>query len=301
MWLPRLACPDCREPLAESDGGAHVCPRCGVRYERRGGILRFLSTGQLEAMEPFINQYRAVRQRDGYRETAPEYCRMLPVVAPTDPHAAEWRIRRESYAHLQQRGLPGIWRGPVQVLDLGAGNGWLSHRLASLGHRAVALDQLDDEADGLGACRHYPVSFAAVQADFNALPFMAGQFDVVVLNGSLHYSPDPAATLVEARRVLVDGGTIVVMDSPMFRRARDGEAMVSAQMRSFASDYGVQDAVRPGVGFLTFGDLRRWAQSLGLQGRFIPSLGPWGWRIRRQVARLRLRRQPAAFGVWVAQ
>ncbi len=88
----------------------------------------------------------------------------------------------------------------MRVLDLGAGSGWLSHRLATLGYRVVAVDRLDDEADGLGACRHYPIAFPAVQADFDALPFEPHQFDLVVFDGSLHYSPNPAATLARGAR-----------------------------------------------------------------------------------------------------
>ena len=301
MWLPQFACPECREALVQDTAGAFLCVSCQHRYERRDGIYRFLSRSRSDQAAPFLQQYRAVRAQDGYREAAPEYYRMLPVVPQNNPRAAEWRIRRESYAHFQQRALPGVWQGPIRALDLGAGSGWLSHRLASFGHQAVAVDRLDDEVDGLGACRHYPVTFAVVEADFDALPFEAGQFDVVILNSSLHYSPDPAATLAEARRMLVAGGSLVVMDSPMFARARDGQAMVDAQRLAFMTHYGVTDVVRPGVGFLTFDALNRMAVALGLRGQFFPTRGPFGWRVRRQLSRLRLRRAPAAFGVWVAQ
>jgi SAM-dependent methyltransferase len=194
-----------------------------------------------------------------------------------------------------------VWQGPIHALDLGAGSGWLSHRLASFGHHAVAVDRLDDEVDGLGACRHYPVTFAVVEADFDALPFEPAQFDVVILNSSLHYSADPAATLGEARRMLVPGGALVVMDSPMFFRASDGRKMVDAQRHTRASDDAVTTMARPGVGFLTFADLDRLASDLGLRPQFFRSRGPFGWRFRRQLSRLRLRRSPAAFGVWVAQ
>src|SRR5262245_2819195 len=222
MWLPQFVCPECRASLVQDTAGGVLCAACQQRYERRDGIYRFLSRSRSDGAAAFTQQYRAVREQDGYRATAPEYYRMLPVVAQNNPRADEWRIRRESYAHFQQRALPGVWQGPIRALDLGAGSGWLSHRLASFGHYAVAVDRLDDEVDGLGACRHYPVTFAAVEADFDALPFEPAQFDVVILNSSLHYSPDPAATLAEAKRMLVNGGSLVVMDSPMFASARDG-------------------------------------------------------------------------------
>ena len=233
--------------------------------------------------------------------TSPEYYRMLPCVAPDDPHAAEWCLRRESYAHLQSRALPAAGMGGVRVLDLGAGCGWLSHRLSLFGHRVVAVDRLDDAADGLGACRHYPVPFTAVQADFDALPFEPGQFDLAVFTGSLHYSPDPAATLAESRRMLAAGGALAVMDSPMFAREADGRAMVADEDRRMQSEHGLTDVVRPGIGFLTFAAIERAFRSLGLTGRFFRSRGPMAWRARRQLAWLRLGRAPAAFGVWVAQ
>jgi SAM-dependent methyltransferase len=189
----------------------------------------------------------------------------------------------------------------MQVLDVGAGTGWLSHRLASLGQRVVAVDALDDEADGLGAWRHYAVSFVVVQADFDALPFVAEQFDLVVFNGSLHYAPDAAATLARARRMLVPGGALVVMDSPMFRRDRDGVAMVDEKHRHFSRDLAIAGDVRPGAGYLTFARLRAIAESLDLQAQFVPTRGPLPWQLRRQFARVRLRRPPAAFGLWMAR
>ena len=301
MWLPQFACPECRETLVQDTAGAFLCRSCQQRYERREGIYRFLGPSRLHSAAPFAQDYRKIREQGGFRETAPEYYRMLPVVAQNNPRAAEWRIRRESYAHFQQRALPGVWQGPIRALDLGAGSGWLSHRLASFGHHAVAVDRLDDEVDGLGVCRHYPVAFAVVEADFDALPFEPAQFDVVILNSSLHYSPEPAATLAEARRMLVPGGSLVVMDSPMFAHASDGHAMVDAERVADVPRCGVTDVVRPGVGFLTFDDLDRLARDLGLQARFFPSRGPLRWRLRRQLSRWRLWRRPAAFGVWVAQ
>lgn len=304
MWLPKFACPECREgaPWNGANGARDfVCPRCGAAFSRGDGVYHFLSRQRADAAEPFHQQYRLVRQREGYRPTSPEYYRKLPSVPPADPHAAEWRIRRQSFAHLERHALPGVWHGPIHALDLGAGNGWLSHRLAADGHSVVAVDRLDDEADGLGACRHYPVPFAAVEADFDRLPFEPSQFELAVFNGSLHYSADPAATLAEARRMLTPGGVIAVMDSPMFASERDGQAMVSDQLRHMEIDYGIGGAVGPGAGFLTFAALEEAGARLGLRGCFFPSRGPMAWRLGRQLARFKIGRAPAAFGVWVAQ
>lgn len=301
MWLPRFACPDCRASVLDAGEDAFRCPTCRQRFVCRDGIYRFLTHPSSPSAGPFSRHSSAVSPGNGSQETAPEYYRMLPVVKRDDPRAAEWRIRRETYAHFQRVGLPAVWLGPVRILDLGAGTGWLSHRLASFGYTAVAVDRVDGDADGLGACRHYEISFPAVQADFDALPFEDAQFDVVVLNDSLHCSPHPEATLAEARRMLAPGGSLVVMDSPMFWRASDGHAMLQQQVRQAVAEQGVTDSLEEGVGFLTFDDLQQTGMALGLRGRFVQSRGRIGSRLRRQIERLVSRRPPAAFGVWVAQ
>jgi SAM-dependent methyltransferase len=301
VWLPCFACPECGERVTGDGDSGFACPACITAFPRVQGILRFMPPGRALSLEPFLRQYRAVRARDGFRESSPEYYRALPMVRREDPRAAEWRVRRQSYAALQARVLPAVWDGPTRVLDLGAGNCWLAHRLAASGHRVVAVDCLDDDVDGLGVYRHYPVSFVVVQGDFDALPFEPLQFEVVVLNGSLHYSLDPIATLGGAKAMLAPGGAIVVMDSPMFVTDRAGMAMLDAQRRRWAEVPGGGGPVQPGVGYLTFDLLKRAAADLGLRAEFFPSRGPLGWRLRRELGRIRLGRAPAAFGVWVAK
>jgi SAM-dependent methyltransferase len=298
--MPRFACPECRTDLVETGAEGFACARCGRVFERRGGVWRFLTETRGARLESFVRQYRLVRDREGRRPSAPDYYRRLPTVAPGDPHARDWQVRRETYHHLLGHVL-AAGTLPVHVLDLGAGSGWLSHRLTALGHRAVAVDAIDDEVDGLGAARHYPTDFASVQADFDALPFAPGQFDLVVFNGSLHYAADVAATLERAYRALAPGGALVVMDSPMFRAEDDGSAMVGAEVMRFRNQCGCATVVQPGVGYLTFARLAGIAEKLALRPQFVPSRGPLGWRLRRGAARVRLRRAPAAFGLWVAR
>jgi SAM-dependent methyltransferase len=300
VWLPRFACPECRTDVAAVGEGRVVCESCGRTYELRQGVWRFLTPVRGAQLERFVRQYRSVRDREGYRSVSGDYYRRLPTVSPGDPHERDWRIRRETYHHLLDHVL-AAGPLPLHVLDLGAGSGWLSHRLSALGHCAVAVDAMDDDADGLGAARHYATPFAAVQADFDALPFAPAQFDLVVFNGSLHYAPDMAATLERAHRMLAPGGALVVMDSPMFRADRDGSQMVRDTLCRFVSVCGIGDAMAQGIGYLTFTTLAAIADRLQLRPQFVPSRGSLGWRLRRSLARVRLRRAPAAFGLWVAR
>lgn len=300
VWQPAFACPECAAPLNAAAGDQMSCSCCNRVYERRRQVWRFLAPTRAQQFEPFARQYRLVREREGRRVESADYYRMLPIVAAGDPYEGDWRIRQETYRHLLGHVFAAS-RQPSAVLDLGAGSAWLSHRLASLGHHVVAVDALEDDGDGLGAVRHYDTPIVAVQADFDALPFTSGQFDIVLFNGSLHYAPDPRATLAHARTMLGDGGTLVVMDSPMFDADRDGVAMVDDGLRRFVRDLGLREIVRPGCGYLTFSALNATASTLQLRPAFVPSRGPLSWRVRRQLARVRIGRQPASFGLWMAR
>jgi SAM-dependent methyltransferase len=300
VWLPRFACPECERSLVEAGIDCLVCAGCGRTYQRRDGVWRFLTPAAAARLAPFVDQYRAVRAAEGRRSLAPDQYRRLPAVAADDPHAREWRIRRETYGHLLRRVLAAE-QPSMTILDLGAGSAWLAHRLASLGHRVVAADVVADPADGVGVVRHYASPIVAVQADFDALPLAAEQFDLVVFNASLHYSPDAAATLAHARRLLSPDGTLAVMDSPIFPADDDGDAMVEEESRTLSDSHGLEQVIRPGRGYLTFPALQAVADALHMRAAFVPSRGPFAWRIRRSLSRLTLGRRPAAFGLWVAR
>ncbi len=298
MWMPRLACATCRTRLPLAPAPVR-CDACGAVVTERNGILRCASQTRLEQARPFLEQYRAVRRSDGHVMRSAEEYRALPAVSPTAANVDEWRIRQESLDTLLL--AFSTTRRSARVLDVGAGNGWLSQRLTVLGHAAVAVDISDDEGDGLGAAAASRVVFPRVQAGFERLPFENGQFDVVVFNASLHYADEPGAVLAESRRLLGNGGALVVMDSPMFVRTRDGRRMVEEQLAKLRAHAGVPSPTPCGRGFLTLEELGRASALFGMTATFTRSPGPWLWRLRRAWSGLRLGRQPAMFGVWVAR
>src|ERR1700693_5617306 len=149
----------------------------------------------------FLEDYLRIRQAEGRGSDDPEYYLALP----HEP------IRRRTYRYFERHVLAAMEREacrPLDLIDLGAGTGWMSYRLALRGHRPVAVDILTDGRDGLGAARHFPArhSFTRIDAEFDQLPVPDARFDVVLYNASLHYSANYFTTLVEARRCLRPGG-----------------------------------------------------------------------------------------------
>src|SRR3546814_5614541 len=101
----------------------------------------------------------------------------------------QWRMRARSYDYIVRHLLEG-----GRVLDLGAGNGWISYRLALAGYQPVAVDLLTYDRDGLGAARHYrarlPALFPRFQAEIRRLPFADEQFDAAVFNRSEEHTSE---------------------------------------------------------------------------------------------------------------
>ena len=187
------------------------------------------------------------------------------------------------------------------MLDLGAGIGWLSNRLARQGLYPCALDLNLDPRDGLGAARHYAPGWPALQAEFDRLPLLPGQADIAIYNASLHYSADYRATLAEALRVLRPGGRIAIMDSPIYRHDESGRRMVAERQAAFARDHGTRSDALPSVGYLTWAMLAELGRDLGLHWRVLRPWYGWRWALRPWNARLRGKREPSTFAVLVAR
>src|SRR5690606_12972499 len=91
----------------------------------------------------FMAEYAAVRRAEGRGDDDPSFYRALPFHDLTGRFVDDWRIRAVSYQALVNRVLPPLatrWRRPLRILDLGAGNCWLSYRLASSAAAGSAAD-----------------------------------------------------------------------------------------------------------------------------------------------------------------
>jgi len=327
MGVFRCACPICRANLEIIGTDEWRCPIDGAAFRRVDGIWRCLPPERAAIFAPFLRDYTAIRDAEGYGYDDLARLQCLPDVDPAEPLAWQWRMRAISFASLLsalQLGQPGIheairshtqpkntqnfvaprgpsWIEPLRVLDLGAGVGWLSNRLAELGHHPCAIDLNLDPRDGLGAAQRYGGAWPCVQAEFDRLPLAASQADLVIYNASLHYSTTYRATLAEALRVLKPGGRIVVLDSPIYRHDASGRQMIAERQAAFAREHGTRSDALPNVGYLTWAMLRELGRELGLRWHIIRPWYGWRWALRPWRARLTRKREPSTFALLVAE
>ena len=297
-------CPRCQTALERKAPDRLTCPHDGLEFWNVDGIWRFLLPESEAHYARFIADYETVRRAEGRGSPSANYYRALPFKDLSGHFAADWAIRARSYNVLVKNVLTHL-QDPLErslrIIDLGAGNGWLSNRLAAQGDRVIAVDLLVNDQDGLGAWKYYDQSFTLVQAEYNHLPIMDRYADAVIFNASFHYSEDYAKTLAEALRVLSKEGRIVIMDSPVYRRAASGEKMVEERQTEFKKKHGFASDNLQSENYLTYARLDELAERLHVTWKIMTPFYGLGWTFRPVVAMLLRRREPAKFHLIVGR
>jgi SAM-dependent methyltransferase len=180
----------------------------------------------------------AREQTDGWATVEQDRLRLERVLARRPPAAdffsgaaSRWdRLREELYGRSFTREAFLALLSPEWVVaDLGCGTGQGAAALAPHVRRVLAVDQ---SAAMLKAARRRTASFENVelrQGSLEALPIDAGACDAALMLLTLTYVEDPAAAVVEAARVLRQGGRLVVVD--LLRHDREDFRRDMGQLR----------------------------------------------------------------------
>ncbi len=282
-----LLCPNCRAAI---DLATNPCGQ-GHAFAAADGVLALLSDSfarRLAEFEPVLSAARRAEGKHALPVTAYEQLPFGP--AENQPGMAlEWRLRRYDLALVQEH-LQG--RAKQRVLDLGAWNGWLSHRLASEGHAVTAVDYFADAHDGLRARSFYRAEWRAIQMDLRDPSVLDEQFDLIVVNRCLAFFTDPAAYLECLKPRVAPGGSILVTGLQFYWSTAAKARLVSDDRRRYRQQYGFELFLFPTRGYLDRSDyagLRR--QGLALH----PYRQLWRANLRALVMRARPRH---IYGVW---
>jgi SAM-dependent methyltransferase len=141
------------------------------------------------------------------------------------------RMRRENFEHVGpdtrdgRQLVPGrSWAAwsralgmllpPLDVADLGCGEGYLTVETARWARQVTAVDRAAGvlaRAKALAARKRLS-NITWKKGELEALPIDSGAMDVALLSQALHHAADPAAALLEASRILKPGGRLLILD-----------------------------------------------------------------------------------------
>ncbi len=124
------------------------------------------------------------------------------------------------------------------LLDVGCGQGRILKLLATRAHRAVGVD-VDSDVRRLARAELLLAgspNCSLRQGDMYSLPFDDGEFDTIILDDVFRDTEDPAAALIEAKRLLSAAGQLLLLASV-------GDEDVS-ELRASFSDWAGAAGVR---------------------------------------------------------
>jgi ubiquinone/menaquinone biosynthesis C-methylase UbiE len=296
-----LQCPRCGCDVAGLD-----CRVCAFQMRIAGDIVHAIPPERMAHYARFMEDYARIRAAEGRGSEREEFYLGLPYVDSTGKNSEQWHIRSLTYDHLLKQVLNAIPpEEDKKILDLGAGNGWMSYRLALAGYRPIAVDLLINNEDGLGAAAHYRGHlrefFPRFQAEIARLPFRNAQFDVVIFNASFHYSEDYEVTLREAFRCAKEGGMVIISDTPWYSCELSGSQMVAERRAEFLRRYGTASNSIKSIQYLTDARLQALEKQLSIKWTLDSPHYGFKWAMRPLMAKLRNRREPSRFRIYSAR
>jgi SAM-dependent methyltransferase len=250
--------------------------------------------------EQFLEHYRTIRYAEGRGSDDPAYYLALPYQDLSGKNSDQWRIRGKTFRYFERVILPPLERRvgrPLKILDLGAGNCWMSYRLSLRNHRPVAVDIFNDVRDGLLASYKYPIPVPALEAHFDELPFAGDSFDLAIFNASIHYSSDYYRTLGQVRDCLRPQGRLVIMDSPIYKLPEHGEKMRAERRAQFQRQYGFRSDALGSREYLDEPLLEDLGRKLSIRWEIHHVWYGCSWFLRPWKARISRRRPPSRF--WI--
>jgi ArsR family transcriptional regulator len=191
-----------------------------VREEREGGFVYYLladgarSNGQAALWTLLDGHFSAAIDDPAMRQ---DDARLQEVL----------RLRKENFeTHGDVRQLiPGrSWAAwaralghllpPLDVVDIGCGDGYLTLETARWARHVIGIDRSDEVLDRAKALanRRRVSNVEWRKGDLLRLPLHDASVDVALLSQALHHASDPERAVTEATRVLRPAGRLVVLD-----------------------------------------------------------------------------------------
>lgn len=174
----------------------------------------------------FEKLYITTRSLENRLYTDEEVMR-LPEIAEDHTHYKEWLHRHRTMRRLLR--YLSHKKRDLDILEIGCGNGWLSHRLAEIpGSQVTGLDINFTELQQAARVFNDDPNLHFIQGDIRSGILDDLQFDCIVFADSLQYFPSLKKMIHLALSYLKPGGEVHITDTFLYRPAEMEAAKRSA-------------------------------------------------------------------------
>lgn len=209
------------------------------------------------------SSYMQVRVKEGRILTDDDVAN-LPSTAINSQHHKEWKLRSKSYKRL----LNIIQKeNPVNLLDVGCGNGWLIGNL-STELPFCKFSGIDlNEKELIQASRLFgKPTTCFYYLDLLKRPFFEKErFNIIIFNASIQYFNNLPAIINKAKLLLKPKGIIIINDSPFYKNKIEA-AEAAKRSKAYYKTLGATKIahnyfhhIKPQLAALGFNTYKNWA------------------------------------------
>jgi ubiquinone/menaquinone biosynthesis C-methylase UbiE len=189
-------------------------------------IEKHLSVNAATAGKIFAEQYFLLRKKE-HRIYTDDELLSLPKISKTHTHYKEWRIREASCKRLLH--YLKNKQAPLNILEVGCGNGWLSAQMATINNSTVTgIDINTEELKQAQRVFAATGNLSFSKGELNNTVLKDKLFDIIVFAASVQYFPSVKKIINTALSRLTLQGEIHIMDSVFYKK----EEVVPASLRT---------------------------------------------------------------------
>lgn len=163
-----------------------------------------------DPLQIFEETYKSIRSKEG-RWVSDEKVKLLPSIQGNHVLKSEWEKR----AWMLYKFLKYLRKKqPKAILDIGCGNGWMTHKVGQVSQKITGIDVGKEELEQAARCFGSDSIQFICCSDWSLLP--KASFDVIYFAGSFHYFEPDDQLWETLKSLLKPNGEIHILETRFY-------------------------------------------------------------------------------------
>lgn len=245
--MVNILCPICKQTLKVTTEQMFCSNNHHFKCEN--GVYRVMTSETKQFLDNYLNCFNDYRKQEIKQNINAKNVNKLPF---TDFDTDIWKLRIFDLKLIEK--LINTDKN-LQILDLGAWNGWLSHNLSKNGHQVTAIDYFNAPFDGLETVQYYDHKFLAIQSPTESPTIFSGTFDMIIINRCLPYFSSLEEHINALKKLLAPNGKIIITGINTLRNPNKVIANLKKSNALFKKKYGIPLLFIPFKGYVDKNDI----------------------------------------------